>query len=145
MSLNYVITVTSYWVRWRHKSPASRLFAQPFVQGAHQRKYQSSVLPDLFEENPPITGGFPSQRASNAENVSIWWRHHAIIASGYGLTVFPSGRFLNQHRLIVKKVPRNFGGGFIKTISPRRKRILKCRLKKSASISVFSLISIVVI
>ena len=24
----------------------------------------------------PVTHGFPSQRASNAENVSIWWRHH---------------------------------------------------------------------
>ena len=23
-----------------------------------------------------MTGEFPSQRASNAENVSIWWRHH---------------------------------------------------------------------
>ena len=30
----------------------------------------------LSEGNPPVTGGFPSQRASNAENVSIWWRHH---------------------------------------------------------------------
>ena len=30
----------------------------------------------LCEGNPPVTGGFPSQRASNAENVSIWWRHH---------------------------------------------------------------------
>ena len=28
------------------------------------------------EKNPPVTGGFPSQRASNAENVSILWRHH---------------------------------------------------------------------
>ena len=28
------------------------------------------------EGNPPVTGGFPSQRASHAENVSIWWRHH---------------------------------------------------------------------
>ena len=26
--------------------------------------------------NPLVTGGFPSQRASNAENVSIWWHHH---------------------------------------------------------------------
>ena len=26
------ITVTSQWARWRLKSPASRLFAQPFVQ-----------------------------------------------------------------------------------------------------------------
>ena len=23
-----------------------------------------------------VTGGFPSERASNAENVSIWWHHH---------------------------------------------------------------------
>ena len=28
------------------------------------------------EGNPPVTGGFPSQRASNVENDSIWWRHH---------------------------------------------------------------------
>ena len=26
--------------------------------------------------NSPLTGEFPSQRASNAENVSIWWGHH---------------------------------------------------------------------
>ena len=25
-----------------------------------------------------FTGEFPAQMASNAENVSIWWRHHAI-------------------------------------------------------------------
>ena len=28
--------------------------------------------------NLPMTGDFPAQRASNAENVSIWWRHHVI-------------------------------------------------------------------
>ena len=35
----------------------------------------------LCEGNPPVTGGFPSQRASNAENVSNWWRHHNIYFS----------------------------------------------------------------
>ena len=30
----------------------------------------------LCEENSLVTGEFPAQRASNAENVSIWWRHH---------------------------------------------------------------------
>ena len=29
------------------------------------------------EGNQPVAGGFPSQRACNTENVSIWWRHHA--------------------------------------------------------------------
>ena len=37
------ITMTSQWARWRHKSPALRLFAQPFIQNADQRKHQSSA------------------------------------------------------------------------------------------------------
>ena len=32
------------------------------------------MLLALVRGIPPVTGGFPSQRASNAENVSIWWR-----------------------------------------------------------------------
>ena len=30
----------------------------------------------LCAGNSLVTGEFPAQRASNAENVSIWWRHH---------------------------------------------------------------------
>ena len=41
--------------------------------GADQRKHGST---GLCEGNPPVTSGFPSQRVSDAENVSIWWRHH---------------------------------------------------------------------
>ena len=29
----------------------------------------------------PVTGEFPAQRASNAENVSIWWCHHVNTGS----------------------------------------------------------------
>ena len=32
----------------------------------------------LCVENSPETGEFPAQMASNAENVSIWWRHHGV-------------------------------------------------------------------
>ena len=32
----------------------------------------------LCAGNSPGTGEFPTQRASNAGNVSIWWRHHDI-------------------------------------------------------------------
>ena len=32
----------------------------------------------LCEGNSPVTDGFPAQRASNEENVSIWWRHHVL-------------------------------------------------------------------
>ena len=30
----------------------------------------------LCEGNSPVAGEFPTKGASNAENVSIWWRHH---------------------------------------------------------------------
>ena len=30
--------------------------------------------------NSPVAGEFPAQRASNAENVSILWRHHELCA-----------------------------------------------------------------
>ena len=30
----------------------------------------------LCEGNSPVTGEFSAQRASNAENASIWWRRH---------------------------------------------------------------------
>ena len=38
--------------------------------------------------NSPATGEFPVQMASNAENVSIWWRHHEVWHAGcvvYGI------------------------------------------------------------
>ena len=48
----------------------------PVYSGADQGKHQSSASL-AFEGNSPVTGEFSAQRASNAENVSIWWRHHA--------------------------------------------------------------------
>ena len=32
----------------------------------------------LCEGNSPETNEFPAQKVSNAENVSIWWRHHYV-------------------------------------------------------------------
>ena len=39
-------------------------------------KKTSKLRVTAFERNPPVTRGFPSQRTSNMENVSIWWWHH---------------------------------------------------------------------
>ena len=46
---------------------------------ADQRKHHSSASLALCVGNSPGAGEFPSQMASNAENVSIWWRHHDIL------------------------------------------------------------------
>ena len=50
--------------------------------GVDQRKHQSSVSLAFCDGNSPGTGEFPAQMASNAENVSIWWRHHVAICNG---------------------------------------------------------------
>ena len=36
----------------------------------------------LCAGNSPVTGEFPAQMVSNAENVSIWWRHHIMKCAG---------------------------------------------------------------
>ena len=41
-----------------------------------QRKTSKLRVIGLCEENSPVTGEFPAQRASNADSASIWWRHH---------------------------------------------------------------------
>ena len=41
------------------------------------KKNQNSGVTGLCERNSPVTGELPAQRASNTENVSIWWCHHA--------------------------------------------------------------------
>ena len=55
----------------KHQSSASLAF----VRGIHRCEFPAC------EGNSPLTGEFLAQRTSNAENVSIWWRHHAARAS----------------------------------------------------------------
>ena len=50
----------------------SRLFRR------RSKKIAKLRVSGLCEGNLPVTGEFPSQRASDAENASIWWRHHVL-------------------------------------------------------------------
>ena len=66
---------------------------------ADQRKHQNSGVIGLWVGNSPVTGEFPAQKASNAENVSIWWRHHDLVLTA---------RYLNHIcRLKVNKTFKN--------------------------------------
>ena len=71
-------------LQWRHNehydvSNHRRLDCLPNRLFMRRLKKTSKLcVTGLFEGNPPVTGGFPSHRASIAENVSIWWRHHVI-------------------------------------------------------------------
>ena len=74
------ITLTSWWPRWRLKSPASRMFTQPFIQTQIKENIKAPRHWPLCGEFTG-TGEFPAQRASYAENVSIWWCHHDLSLS----------------------------------------------------------------
>ena len=61
------------------KSPATGLFIQQLVH-AYNRKHQGFKLLVLCDGNPPVTGGFPLQRASNRKAFSC----HNVLGSVIG-------------------------------------------------------------
>ena len=52
------------------------MFAQRLFR-RRSRKTSMLCVTGLCAGNSPVIGDFPAQSASNAENVSIWFRHHA--------------------------------------------------------------------
>ena len=75
LRLWFTITMTSWWARWRLKPPTSRLFTQPFDQ-AHIKEIIKAPRHWPLWGKFTGDGEFLAQRASNAEKVCIWWRHH---------------------------------------------------------------------
>ena len=71
-------------LRWRHNGHDGVSNHQPHhCQLNHLARRRSKKtfklrVTDLCVGNSPVTGEFPAQMASNAENVSIWWHHHAL-------------------------------------------------------------------
>ena len=71
-------------LQWRHNEcdgisnhqPHDCLLKRLFMWRSN--KTSKLHITGLCEGNSPVTGEFPAQRASNIENVSIWWRHHGI-------------------------------------------------------------------
>ena len=64
--------------QWRHNGRDGVSNHQPRDWGNRlfRKKTSKLCVSGLCERNSAVTGEFPAQRASNAEDVSIWWRHH---------------------------------------------------------------------
>ena len=68
-------------LQWRHNErdgvsnhrPLDCLFNRLFR--GRSKKISKLRVTDLCKRNSQATGEFPARKASNAENVSIWWRH----------------------------------------------------------------------
>ena len=69
-------------LQWRHNGVDGVSNQQPHhcllsrLFGCRSKKTSKLSVAGLCAGNSPGTIEFPAQMASNAENVSIWWRHH---------------------------------------------------------------------
>ena len=78
-------------LQWRHNGRDGVPNRQPHdcllnrLFGCKSKKTSKLHVTGLCAGNSLVTGEFPSQMASNAEKVSIWWRHHGLVdAPGLG-------------------------------------------------------------
>ena len=77
------LLVLGHPLHWRHNGHDSVSNQQPHdcllnrLFRLRSKKTSKLRVTGLCAGNSPETSEFPAQMASNAENVSIWWRHHA--------------------------------------------------------------------
>ena len=80
-------------LQWRHNErdgvsnhqPYDCLLNRLFRRGS--KKTPKLRATGLCAGNSPVTGEFPAQRTSNAETISIWWRHHELRDSLAAMTI----------------------------------------------------------
>ena len=78
----WAILVLGKTLQWRHNACDGVSHHQPYdclLNRLYKRKSKKTSklrVTGLCARNSPVTGEFPAQMASNAETVSIWWRHH---------------------------------------------------------------------
>ena len=72
-------------LQWRHNEHDGVSNYQPHdcwlncLFRRRSKKISKLRVTGLCAGNSPVTGEFPAQMASNAENVSIWWRHYDLM------------------------------------------------------------------
>ena len=77
----------------RHECLLNRLYMW------RSKKTSKLHVNGLWEGNSLVTGQFPAQSASNAENISIWWRHHDHIRPWAWQTVYSSLTWTKSYSL----------------------------------------------
>ena len=79
--MNRLLIITLLWCHNEREGVSNHrrlnyLLNRLFRRGS--KKTSKLRVTGLYEGNPSVTGGFPSEKASNAERISIWWRHHDL-------------------------------------------------------------------
>ena len=75
-----------------HGCLVNRLFNRLFRR--RSKNISKLRVTGLCGGNSPATGEFPAQRASNAENVFIWWRHYDSLSVTLALQLIRDSNFV---------------------------------------------------
>ena len=84
LTMKHLGTILMKTLQWRHNerdglsNHQCRVCILNSLFLCRSKKTSKLCVTGLCVGNSPVTGEFPAQRASNAENVSIWWRHHGL-------------------------------------------------------------------
>ena len=63
----------------------------------------------LCEGNSPVSSEFPAQMVSNAENVSIWWRHHVQVSDDVlPVITFFRRQYIKRESVVYQKCLTHF-------------------------------------
>ena len=76
--------ITLQWRHYGHDSVSNHQPHDCLLKHLFRRRSKKTSklrVTGIFAGNSSVPGEFPAQMASNAENVSIWWRHHAATAT----------------------------------------------------------------
>ena len=65
--LNQYLLITLQWRQFEHHGIANHQYLDCLL-----RRTSKLCITALCEGNPPVTGGFPSQKSSNSENEVVW-------------------------------------------------------------------------
>ena len=88
-------------LKWRHNgrdSVSNHQHRECLLSRLSRRRSKKTSkfrVTDLCAGNSQGTGEFPTERASNAKNVSIWWCYHIFV-----LTVWFSRQFISELHLL---------------------------------------------
>ena len=74
------LKISLQWRRNGHNGVSNHQHHDCFLNRLFRRRSKKTPkrrVTGIRAGNSPVTGEFPAQTASNAEIVSIWWRHHS--------------------------------------------------------------------
>ena len=104
LSLSPVSRVPFQSLPWCHNGRDGVSNHQPYdsllncLFRRRSKKISKLCITGLCEGNSPVTCKFPAQRASNVEDITIWWCHHEWCLSTVSMEIsFCSSSTADQH------------------------------------------------